>query len=96
MGPVKSKSKLAPETVKTALMKRFPDIATTLAQEQNPIDEATLDYLQRLKVAGGIYDMQYRSIHNFFGVFITIKDYPHPIPGWDAVPQLQQLYPDLV
>jgi hypothetical protein len=73
-------------------MERFPEIATTLAHEQNPIDEATLDYLQGLKVAGGIYDMQYSSIHNFFGVFISIKDYPHPIPWWDAVPQLQQLY----
>ncbi|PSB56831.1 hypothetical protein [Chamaesiphon polymorphus] len=90
---VKSKPNATPEPVKTALMKRFPDIATTLSQEQNPIDEATLDYLQRLKVAGGIYDMQYSSIHNFFGVFITIKDYPHPIPWWDAVPQLQRLYP---
>jgi hypothetical protein len=90
---VKGKSKAAPESVKTALMQKFPDIATTLAQEQNPIDEATFDYLQRLKVAGGIYDMQYSSIHNFFGVFITVKDYPHLIPWWDAVPQLQQLYP---
>jgi hypothetical protein len=89
----KSKSKAAPEAVKTALMERFPDIATTLAKERNPIDEDTLDYLQRLKVAGGIYDMQYSSIHNFFGVFITIKDYPHLIPWWDAVQQLQQLYP---
>jgi hypothetical protein len=53
-----------------------------------------LDYLQRLKVAGGIYDMQYSSIHNFFGVFITVKDYPHLIPWWDAVPQLQRLYPN--
>jgi hypothetical protein len=60
---VKSKPTAAPEPVKTALMKRFPDIATTLSQEQNPIDEATLDYLQRLKVAGGIYDMLYSSIH---------------------------------
>jgi hypothetical protein len=93
---VKSKSKSAPEPVKTALMERFPDIATTLAKERNPIDEATLDYLQRLKVAGEIYDMQFSSIHNFFGVFITVKDYPHLIPWWDAVPQLQQLYPDLV
>jgi hypothetical protein len=92
---VKSKSKSAPEPVKTALMERFPDIATTLAKERNPIDEATLNYLQRLKVAGGIYDMQYSSIHNFFGVFITVKDYPHLIPWWDAVPQLQRLYPDL-
>jgi hypothetical protein len=92
---VKSKSKSAPESVKTALMQRFPDIANTLAQEQNPIDEATLDYLQRLKVAGGIYDMQYSSIHNFFGVFLTIKDYPHLIPWWDAVPQLHQLSPNL-
>jgi hypothetical protein len=83
-----------PEPVITALMKRFPDIANTLAKEQNPIDEATLNYLQRLKVAGGIYDMQYSSIHNFFGVFITIKDYPHPIPWWEAVFQLQLLYPD--
>jgi hypothetical protein len=91
----KSKSKSAPESVKTALMEKFPDIATTLAQEQNPINEATFDYLQRLKVAGGIYDMQYSSIHNFFGVFITVKDYPHLIPWWDAVPQLQQLYPDV-
>jgi hypothetical protein len=91
-GTVKGKSKAAPEPVKTALMERFPEIATTLAHEQNPIDEATLDYLQGLKVAGGIYDMQYSSIHNFFGVFISIKDYPHPIPWWDAVPQLQQLY----
>jgi hypothetical protein len=89
---VKGKSRSAPESVKTALMEKFPDIATTLAQEQNPIDEATFDYLQRLKVAGGIYDMQYSSIHNFFGVFITVKDYPHLIPWWDAVPQLQQLY----
>ncbi len=89
----KAESKAAPEPVKTALMKRFPDIAATLSQEQNPIDEATLDYLQRLKVAGGIYDMLYSSIHNFFGVFITIKDYPHPIPWWDAVPQLRKLYP---
>jgi hypothetical protein len=93
---VKGKSKVVSEPVKTALMERFPDIATTLAQEQNPIDEATLDYLQGLKVAGGIYDMQYSSIHNFFGVFITVKDYPHLIPWWDAVPQLQQLYPDYV
>jgi hypothetical protein len=92
-GTVKGKSKSASDPVKTALMEKFPDIATTLAQEQNPIDEATLDYLQRLKVAGGIYDMQYSSIHNFFGVFITVKDYPHLIPWWDAVPQLQQLYP---
>jgi hypothetical protein len=90
---VKSKSKSAPEAVKTALMERFPDIATTLAKERNPIDEATLDYLQRLKVAGEIYDMQFSSIHNFFGVFITVKDYPHLIPWWEAVPQLQQLYP---
>ncbi len=89
-----SKSRPEPEPVTTVLMQRFPDIAHTLAQEQNPIDEATLDYLQRLKAVGGIYDMQYSSIHNFFGVFITIKDYPHPIPWWDAVPQLQQLYPD--
>lgn len=88
----KAESKAAPELVKTALMKRFPDIATTLSQEQNPIDENTLDYLQRLKAAGGIYDMLYSSIHNFFGVFITIKDYPHPIPWWEALPQLQQLY----
>lgn len=72
------------------------DIATTLAQERNPIDAATFDYLQRLKVAGRIYDMQYSSIQNFFGVFITVKDYPHLIPWWDAVPQLQQLYPHLV
>jgi hypothetical protein len=93
---VKGKSKAAPEPVKTALMQRFPEIAATLAQERNPIDEATLDYLQGLKVAGEIYDMQYSSIHNFFGVFISIKDYPHPIPWWDAVPQLQQLCPDLV
>jgi hypothetical protein len=93
-GAVKGKSKSASEPVKTALMRRFPDIANTLAQERNPIDEATLDYLQRLKVAGGIYDMQYSSIHNFFGVFITVKDYPHLIPWWDAVPQLQQLYPN--
>jgi hypothetical protein len=92
---VKGKSKSVPEAVKTALMEKFPDIATTLAQEQNPIDEATFDYLQRLKVAGGIYDMQYSSIHNFFGVFITVKDYPHLIPWWDAVPQLQQLYPTI-
>jgi DNA-binding MarR family transcriptional regulator len=92
-GAVKGKSKSASEPVKTALMERFPDIANTLAQERNPIDEATLDYLQRLKVAGGIYDMQYSSIHNFFGVFITVKDYPHLIPWWDAVPQLQRLYP---
>jgi hypothetical protein len=90
---VKSKSKSAPEPVKTALMERFPDIATTLAKERNPINEATLDYLQRLKVAGEIYDMQFSSIHNFFGVFITVKDYPHLIPWWEAVPQLQQLYP---
>jgi hypothetical protein len=90
---VKGKSKAAPESVKTALMEKFPDIATTLAQEQNPINEATFDYLQRLKLAGEIYDMQYSSIHNFFGVFITVKDYPHLIPWWDAVPQLQQLYP---
>ena len=93
---VESTSKSKPEPVKTVLMQRFPDIAHTLAQEQNPIDEATLDYLQRLKAVGGIYDMQYSSIHNFFGVFITIKDYPHPIPWWDAVLQLQQLYPALV
>jgi hypothetical protein len=92
---VESTSKSKPEPVKTVLMQRFPDIAHTLAQEQNPIDEATLDYLQRLKAVGGIYDMQYSSIHNFFGVFMTIKDYPHPIPWWDAVPQLQQLYPAL-
>jgi hypothetical protein len=83
-----------PEVVITALMKAFPEIANTLAKEQNPIDEANLDYLKRLKVAGGIYDMQYTSIHNFFGVFIMMRDYPHPIPWWDAVPQLQQLYPD--
>jgi hypothetical protein len=54
---VKGKSKSAPESVKTALMEKFPDIATTLAQEQNPIDETTFDYLQRLKVAGG--DLRY-------------------------------------
>jgi hypothetical protein len=95
-GTVKGKSKSVSEPVKTVLMQRFPDIANTLAQEQNPIDEATLDYLQRLKVAGGIYDMQYSSIHNFFGVFITVKDYPHLIPWWDAVQQLQMLYSDLV
>jgi hypothetical protein len=89
---VHSQSKSGSEPVKTALMQRFPDIATTLAQEQNPIDEATLDYLQRLKLAGAIYDMQYSSIHNFFGVFITVKDYPHLIPWWEAVPQLQRLY----
>jgi hypothetical protein len=71
---VKGKSKSVPEAVKTALMERFPDIATKLAQERNPIDEATFDYLQRLKVTGGIYDMQYSSIHNFFGMFITVKD----------------------
>jgi hypothetical protein len=82
------------ESVVTALMKRFPEIANTLAKEQNPIDEATLDYLQRLKVEDGIYDMQYSSIHNFFGVFITIKDYPHPIPWWEAIGKLQLLYPD--
>jgi hypothetical protein len=93
---VKSKSKSSSEAVKTALMERFPDIATTLAKERNPIDEATLDYLQQLKVAGGTYDMQYSSIHNFFGVFITVKDYPHLIPWWDAVPQLKQLYPNFV
>jgi hypothetical protein len=93
-GAVKGKSKSASEPVKTALMERFPDIANTLAQERNPIDEATLDYLQRLKVAGGIYDMQFSSIHNFFGVFITVKDYPHLMPWWDAVPQLQRLYPN--
>jgi hypothetical protein len=94
-GVVKGKSRSASEAVKTALMEKFPDIATTLAQEENPIDAATLDYLQRLKVAGRIYDMQFSSIHNFFGVFITIKDYPHLIPWWGAIPQLQQLYPNL-
>lgn len=77
----------------TALMKRFPDIAGTLSKEKNPIDEATLDYLEELRVNGMVYGTHYTTIHNFYGVFITIKDYPHPIPWWEAVPQLQQLYP---
>jgi hypothetical protein len=89
----KGNPKSVDEPVVTALMKRFPEIASTLSKEQNPIDEATLDYLQRLRVAGNIYDMQYNSVKNFFGVFITIKDYPHSIPWWNAVLQLQQLYP---
>ena len=77
----------------TALMKRFPEGAGVLAHEQNPIDEATLDYLAQLKVAGIIYDTHYSTIHNFFGVFMTVKDYPHPIPWWEALKQLQQVYP---
>jgi hypothetical protein len=91
--PIRTAPKSKPERVVTALMKRFPDIANTLSKEENPIDEATLDYLERLKVAELIHNVHYSSIHNFFGVFITSKDYPHPIPWWDAVPQLQQLYP---
>jgi hypothetical protein len=94
--PIRTSSKSKPEPVVTELMKRFPDIANTLSKEENPIDETTLDYLERLKVAELIYNVQYSTIHDFFGVFITCYDYPHPIPWWDAVPQLQQLYPDFV
>jgi hypothetical protein len=90
---VQSQSKSAPEPVKTALIQRFPDIATTLAKEQNPIDEATLDYLERLRVDGLIHGTHYNTIDNYFGVFITQQDYPHPIPWWDALTRLQQLYP---
>ena len=85
------KSTLQPVT--TALMQRFPESAGVLSQEQNPIDEATLDYLGRLKASGAIYDTHYSTIHNFFGVFITVKDYPHPIPWWEAMTQLERLYP---
>ena len=90
---VQSQSKSAPEPVKTALIQRFPDIATTLAKEQNPIDDATLDYLERLRVDGLIHGTHYNTIDNYFGVFITQQDYPHPIPWWDALKQLQQIYP---
>jgi hypothetical protein len=94
--PIRTSPLSKPEQVVTALMNRFPDIAHTLSKEENPIDEASLDYLERLKVAELIYNVQFSSVHNFFGVFITIKDYPHAIPWWDAVPQLQQLYPDFI
>jgi hypothetical protein len=94
--PIRTAPKSKPEQVVTALMNRFPDIAHTLSKEENPIDEASLDYLERLRVAELIYNVHYSSIYNFFGVFITIKDYPHAIPWWDAVTQLQQLYPDFV
>jgi hypothetical protein len=89
----KNTSYPAPVPVVTALMKRFPESAGVLASEQNPIDEATLDYLGRLKANGAIYDTHYSTIHNFFGVFITVKDYPHPIPWWEAIERLQKLYP---
>jgi hypothetical protein len=89
--PTKSTSQ--PQPVITALMQRFPDTAGTLAKEQNPIDEATLDYLERLRVDGLIYNTHYNTIDNYFGVFITQQDYPHPIPWWDALTRLQQLYP---
>jgi hypothetical protein len=90
---VKSTPRSTPEPVTTALMNRFPESAGVLAHEQNPIDEATLDYLEGLKASGAIYDTHYSTIHNFFGVFITVKDYPHPIPWWDALAQLPQLDP---
>lgn len=87
--PTKSTS----QPVITALMQRFPDIAGTLAKEQNPIDAATLDYLERLRVDGLIYNTHYNTIDNYFGVFITQQDYPHPIPWWEAMGRLQHVYP---
>jgi hypothetical protein len=69
----------------TALMKRHPNEANTFSLEQNPIDEATLDYLLALETAGKIYRTHYSTIHNYFGVFITKRDYPHAIPWWEAV-----------
>jgi hypothetical protein len=69
----------------TALIKRNPEVAHTLSLEQNPIDEATLDYLLALETAGKIYRTHYSTIHNYFGVFITKRDYPHAIPWWEAV-----------
>jgi hypothetical protein len=90
---VHSPTKSTAQPLVTVLMQRFPDIAGTLAKEQNPIDEATLDYLERLRVEGLIYNTHYNTIDNYFGVFITQQDYPHPIPWWDALTQLQQLYP---
>jgi hypothetical protein len=94
--PIRTSPTSKPEPVVTELMKRFPDIANTLSKEQNPIDKANLDYLERLRIAELIYNVQYSTIYDFFGVFITCYDYPHPIPWWDAIPQLQQLYPDFV
>jgi hypothetical protein len=69
----------------TALMKRHPEVAQTLSLEQNPIDEATLDYLLGLEAAGAIHGTTYSTIHNYFGVFITKRDYPHAIPWWEAI-----------
>lgn len=90
---VQTPTKSTSQPVVTALMQRFPDIAGTLAKEQNPIDAATLDYLERLRVDGLIYNTHYNTIDNYFGVFITRQDYPHPIPWWEAMTRLQQVYP---
>jgi hypothetical protein len=89
---IKNPTKSTSQPVVTALMQRFPDITGTLSKERNPIDAATLDYLERLRVEGLIHGTHYNTIDNYFGVFITQRDYPHPIPWWDALLQLQQLY----
>jgi hypothetical protein len=90
---VQNPTKSTSQPVVTALMQRFPDIAGTLAKERNPIDAATLDYLERLRIEGLIHGTHYNTIDNYFGVFITQRDYPHPIPWWEAMTRLQQLYP---
>jgi hypothetical protein len=88
---VKNSTKSTSQPVVTALMQRFPEIAGTLSKERNPIDAATLDYLERLRIEGLIHGTHYNTIDNYFGVFITQRDYPHPIPWWEALLQLQQL-----
>jgi hypothetical protein len=85
-----------PQRVKTALMEEFPNLTQTLSQEENPIDRKTLDYLYRLEQSGCIYRTQYSTLHNFFGVFLTQKDYPHPIPWWEVVTELRTKYPEFI
>ena len=78
------------------LQREFPQTAHGLAAENHPIDEDSYYYLKRLLEAELIYRLHYNTIDDFYGVMITIKEYPYATPWWDAIPILKVLYPDFV
>ena len=78
------------------LQREFPQTAHGLAAENNPIDEDSYYYLNRLFQAELIYRLHYNTVDNFYGVAISIKDYPYLTPWWDAIPILKVLYPNFV
>ena len=78
------------------LQREFPQTAHGLAAENHPIDEDSYYYLNRLLEEKLIYRLHYNTIDDFYGVMITIKEYPYATPWWDAIPILKVLYPDFV